>query len=76
MNWQEFPQNKPKKSGFYAIIHGSENKQLSLAYYQEITGHFLYPIDNFVCDEYKDVLYWRTIDDFPCKDELIQGFKK
>ena len=76
MKWQEFPQNKPKKSGFYIIIHGLKDKQLSLAYYRDITESFLYPIDCFVCDEYKIVTHWRSIEDFPCKDELIRGFKK
>ena len=76
MNWKEFIQNKPKKSGYYAIIYGKVEKQLAIGFYCKTTKEFLYPIDQICCAEYKNVTYWRSIEDFPCKDELIQGFKK
>lgn len=75
MNWQNFQEIKPKKSGFYAVIYDYNDKKISIGYYHHTLEQFLYPVDKIVCEEYKNVVYWCKLDKFPCREELINGAK-
>lgn len=75
MDWQNFQEIKPKKSGFYAIIYGYGDKKISVGFYHHTLEQFLYPVDKIVCVEHKDVAYWCKLDKFPCREELISGAK-